>query len=131
MFDRLAPQAAAPALLPALARQQGVWQGTFQRFDADGTLQDRFASTVVVRIEEEGGGLRYHQSNHYRWPDGSEQVLESYGEIRDGRIWVRNGQFEGWAMDLPDDAGGGGAAAGAAATASRRRCARAWWCAAP
>lgn len=118
LFDRLAPDASEPALLPALVRQQGVWQGTFQRFDADGTLQDRFASTVVVRIEEEGGRLRYHQSNHYRWPDGSEQGLESTGEIRDGRIWVRNGQFEGWAMDLPHDSGWGGAAAGEAATAA-------------
>ncbi|MFN9619200.1 MAG: CpcT/CpeT family chromophore lyase [Synechococcaceae cyanobacterium] len=112
LFDRLGPDAVEPSPPPALVRQQGVWQGTFQRYDADGVLQDRFASTVVVRIEEGCGGARYHQSNHYRWPDGSQQTIDSHGEIREGRIWVRNGQFEGWAVDVPAAAGGGGGAAG-------------------
>jgi len=119
LFDRLPPGAPRPdlraaALLPkALMAQQGVWQGSFRRYDCVGACYETFASTIVVRMEERSGQLHYHQSNHYRWPDGSEQTFDSEGEIRDGRVWFRNGQLEGWAMELPEGglAGDGSSAA--------------------
>jgi hypothetical protein len=101
LFDRLAPGASAPDPLPALMRQQGVWRGRFRRYDAEGECREQFASTIVLRILEREGKLRYHQSNLYRWPDGSEQAFDSEGEVRDGRVWFHNEQFAGWAMDLP------------------------------
>lgn len=109
LFDRLPPDAVTPDLLPVLVRQQGVWRGTFRRCDAAGGCQEHFASTIVLRIQERQGRLRYHQSNHYRWPDGSEQAFDSEGEIRDGRVWFRNEQFAGWAIDLPQEGGADGA----------------------
>lgn len=120
LFDRRPPgtpppdlQAPAADLPTALIAQQGVWQGTFRRYDASGACCDSFASTIVVRLEERSGQVRYHQSNHYRWPDGSEQAFESEGEIREGRICFHNGQLEGWAMELPEAgaAGDGSSAA--------------------
>ncbi|MFM7265079.1 MAG: CpcT/CpeT family chromophore lyase [Cyanobium sp.] len=119
LFDRRPPgppppDLHAPADLPmALIAQQGVWQGTFRRYDGNGSCCDSFASTIVVRLEERSGQVRYHQSNHYRWPDGAEQAFDSEGEICDGRIWFHNGQLEGWAMELPEPgaAGDGSSAA--------------------
>jgi hypothetical protein len=108
LFDRLPPGAPRPDLgaavvLPrALMAQQGVWQGTFRRYDGSGACYETFASTIVVRMEERSGQLLYRQSNQYRWPDGSEQEFDSEGEIRDGRVWFHNGQLEGWAMELPE-----------------------------
>lgn len=93
---------ALAGLPPALVAQQGVWQGTFRRYDASGACRDSFTSTIVVRLEERAGEVRYHQTNHYRWPDGSEQAFDSEGEVREGRIWFQNGQLEGWAMELPE-----------------------------
>jgi hypothetical protein len=111
LLDRLAPDATAPELLPALVRQQGVWRGTFRRYDAGGEWCESFASTIVLRVFPREGALRYQQTNQYLWPDGSEQRFDSEGEIRDGRVWFRSEAFEGWAMDLPDEGFGGGASA--------------------
>jgi hypothetical protein len=111
LFDRLPPDGAPVELLPALVRQQGVWRGTFRRYDAEGQGQESFASTIVLRVQEREGRLCYHQTNHYRWPDGSEQAFDSEGEIRDGRVWFSNGQFTGWAIDLPEGGGGDGGTA--------------------
>jgi hypothetical protein len=111
LFDRLGPDSPAPDLGSALVRQQGVWRGTFRRYDADGEWRESFTSTIVLRVRERRGGLRYHQSNHHRWPDGSEQSFDSEGEIRAGRVWFRSEQFAGWAMDLPEDGESGGATA--------------------
>ena len=122
LFDRLPPGApvadltAAADLPPALMGQQGVWQGTFRRYDATGACCDTFASTIVVRIEARDAQLLYHQSNHYRWPDGSQQSFDSDGEIRYGQVWFRNGRFEGWAMALPE---GGAAGDGSSHTMLR------------
>jgi hypothetical protein len=36
-------------------------------------------------------------------------VIESQGEIRDGRIWFENERLSGWSMDIPGDDSGRGA----------------------
>lgn len=73
------PRLVAPGW-PALARQMGVWRGTFRRHDAAGCLLDSLASTVV-------------------------RGLETTGEPRDGRLPVQSGRLSGWAMDVPDAPG--------------------------
>ena len=107
LFDRLVPEAPSPDLRPALVRQQGVWRGRFRRYDGRGEWQESFTSTIVLRVLEREGSLRYQQTNLYRWPDGSEQSFDSEGEIRDGRVWFHSEQFHGWAMDLPEQGQGG------------------------
>lgn len=122
LFDRQPSETPRPdlqalgGLPPGLVAQQGVWRGTFRRYDASGACYDRFTSTIVVRLKERAGQVTYHQSNHYRWSDGSEQAFDSEGEIREGRIWFHNGQLEGWAMELPE---GGGTGDGSSASLLR------------
>jgi len=98
LFDRAAPT--------RIARQRGVWRGTFRRYDADGGLAAEFPSEIITRIESRDGRQVYRQTNRYSPPGGSQQVIESVGEIRDGRIVFSNERLDGWSMDLAGDSTG-------------------------
>ncbi|MFN6339962.1 MAG: CpcT/CpeT family chromophore lyase [Cyanobacteriota bacterium] len=87
--------------LPALARQMGVWEGTFRRYDADGHLVESFSSTVVQRLEAKGGRWLYSQTNLYHLADGGQRRIEATGELLHGRLHVTSDRLQGWAMDLP------------------------------
>jgi hypothetical protein len=88
---------------PELARQQGVWRGTFRRYDADGRLTAEFPSEIIARVQAQGDRLVYRQTNRYTPATGPAQVIESAGEVRDGRIWFSNERLDGWAMDIAAD----------------------------
>ncbi len=105
LFDRRRQ----PPALPSIATQQGVWRGVFRRYDAAGKLLAEFPSEIVVRIRPEGARLVYHQTNIYRPAGEAPQRIDSYGEVRDGRIWFANERLEGWSMDIPGDPSGRGA----------------------
>ena len=94
---------------PDMARQQGVWKGTFRRYDADGKLTAEFPSEIIARVISKDGKQVFHQTNRYSPAGAAQQVIESYGEIRDGRIWFENERLSGWSMDIPADASGRGA----------------------
>ncbi|KEF41056.1 MAG: hypothetical protein ER33_13645 [Cyanobium sp. CACIAM 14] len=109
LFDRaadgeVARAAAMDADLPALVGQQGVWRGTFRRYDAEGKLLETFPSTITVRVFQEAGGWRYHQSSLYGPVEAPLRRLEAHGEIHSGRVWFASDRYEGWAMDLPGEA---------------------------
>jgi hypothetical protein len=88
---------------PHIAEQQGVWRGMFRRYDGDGKLAAEFPSEITMRVIPRNGKLEYHQTNHY-FPKGQpEEIIQSYGEVRDGRIYFGNARLEGWKMDIPDD----------------------------
>lgn len=88
---------------PHIAEQQGVWHGTFRRYDADGKLTAEFPSQITMRVIPRDGRLDYHQTNRY-YPAGKPpEIIESYGEVRDGRIYFGNDRLSGWKMDVPDD----------------------------
>jgi len=88
---------------PHIAEQQGVWHGTFRRYDAEGKLTAEFPSQITMRVIPRDGRLDYHQTNRY-YPAGKPaEILESYGEVRDGRIYFGNARLDGWKMDVPDD----------------------------
>jgi hypothetical protein len=105
LFDRRSQ----PPALPSIATQQGVWRGVFRRYDPSGKLLAEFPSEIVARIRLEGTRLVYHQTNIYRPAGAPLQRIESYGEVRDGRVWFANERLEGWSMDIPGDASGRGA----------------------
>jgi hypothetical protein len=94
---------------PAVARQQGVWRGVFRRFDAAGKLTAEFPSEIIARVVSKDGKLTYHQTNTYRPAGAPVQVIQSFGDIRDGRIWFSNERLDGWSMDIPGDPTGRGA----------------------
>ena len=89
--------------LPALVGQQGVWRGTFRRYDAEGSLLETFPSTITIRVVLEGGRWRYHQSSVHGPGDAPLRRLEAQGEIHSGRIWFASQRYQGWAMDLPGE----------------------------
>ena len=89
--------------VPHIAGQQGVWRGVFRRYDPSGKLTAEFPSEITMRVIPKDGRLDYHQTNRY-FPEGKpKEVIESYGEVRDGRAYFGNARLEGWKMDVPDD----------------------------
>lgn len=92
--------------LAFISRHQGVWRGTFRRYDADGKLTAELPSEIITRVIVEGDEVRFHQTNRLRKPDGSEEVIDSHGDIRDGRVWFANPRVEGWSMPVAGDPNG-------------------------
>jgi hypothetical protein len=91
--------------LPALARQMGVWQGTFRRYDAEGRLRDTFASTVVQRLEAREGRWHYSQTSLFPLAASGPRRIEASGEIQNGRLHFQSERLGGWAMDVAEAPG--------------------------
>lgn len=83
----------------------GVWEGTYRYYDAKtGKLTDEHLSRLFCRIMPEGSPYPYHQTNHYFWADGRQEVREFPAWYDDGRIWWDNDLITGWASPMkPDD----------------------------
>lgn len=116
-FDRLADapnlangdrisKTAMLRLMPATARMEGTWEGTFRRFDANGVLTETLPSKIIVRFLEDGNVNDYSQTNITRRPDGTEQRIESVGKWDVDRLRFSNARLDGWAMDIAEDAAG-------------------------
>jgi hypothetical protein len=103
LFDRLAPD--TPPALPALAQQMGVWEGVFRRYDAEGVLQESFASTVVQRLEEKDGRWHYTQTSLFPAATQGPRRIEASGEIIGERLYFQSERLRGWAMDVPEAPG--------------------------
>ena len=97
-----------------LFRSPGVYEGSFRRYDASGALIETLASVVVIRLLEEADGLRYSQTNLYRFADGSQQRIDTSGSVENGRIHFRNPRLEGWCqpLDCGGETGGSGGSGG-------------------
>lgn len=91
--------------LPSLARQMGVWEGTFRRYGADGQLLDTFSSTVVQRLEAIDGHWRYSQTSLFPAAATGPRRIEADGEIHNGRLHFQSERLRGWAMDVPEAPG--------------------------
>ena len=107
LFDRATgttgTTGAMGAELPALVRQQGVWRGTFRRYDAEGGLLETFPSTITIRVCQDAGRWLYHQSNLLGPEEAPLRRIEARGEIHSGRVWFASERYQGWAMDLPGE----------------------------
>jgi len=89
--------------LPYIAKQQGVWRGIFRRYDKDGKLTSEFPSEIIMRVIDEKDKVSYHQTNRYFPLGAPEEIIESYGEVRDGKIYFGNKRLDAWKMDISDD----------------------------
>jgi hypothetical protein len=89
--------------MPLLAAQEGVWEGWYRYFDANGEKIDEHRSRLVCRFPD-SGPVPYHQTNHYAWPDGRTEVRDFPAAFRDGRLWFDNDLIYGWAAEEPLDA---------------------------
>ncbi|MDX1291224.1 MAG: DUF3598 domain-containing protein [Hyphomonas sp.] len=88
-------------ILPLLARHEGVWEGVYRVYDADGNKTDEHQSRLICRFPEEGAP--YHQTNLYRWADGRREVRDFPASIKDNRLCWDNELINGWACDVALD----------------------------
>ncbi len=88
--------------MPLLARHEGVWDGIYSYFNSTNEKIDEHASRLFCRFPE-AGPYPYHQTNHYRWPDGRVETRDFPAEYRDGRIWWNNDLIRGWAAEVTLD----------------------------
>jgi hypothetical protein len=88
--------------MPLLARQEGIWEGWYRYYDAEGKQVDEHRSRLVCRLPLEGP-VPYHQSNHYFWADGRKEVREFPATYRDGRLRFDNDLITGWAAEVSLD----------------------------
>ena len=88
--------------MPLLARHEGVWDGTYSYFNAANEKVDEHASRLLCRMTGKDD-IPYHQTNHYRWPDGKYETRDFPATYRDGRIWWDNDLIQGWAAEVPLD----------------------------
>ena len=71
--------------MPALARHEGIWDGTYRYYDPDGNKTDEHRSRLVCRITGDDAAP-YHQTNHYSWADGKTEVRDFPTRYQFGRI---------------------------------------------
>ena len=90
------------ALMPVLARHEGVWEGMYRHYDAEGHQTDAHKSRLICRFPDTGDHL-YHQTNIYTWDDGRSETRDFPATIRDGRLWWDNDFIKGWAADMQLD----------------------------
>jgi hypothetical protein len=88
--------------LPLLAKHEGVWDGWYRHYDANGNKIDEHRSRLVCRFPD-AGPYPYHQTNHYSWAGGKTEVRDFPAEYRDGRLWFDNDLIKGWAAEVPLD----------------------------
>jgi len=89
-------------LMPTLARHEGVWEGTYRHYDADGNLIDEHHSKLVCRFPEDGSHP-YHQTNYYTWKDGRTETRDFPATVEGGRLRWDNEFIQGWAADVDLD----------------------------
>ena len=97
--------AAAQAQTRSVARMEGVWIGTFRRYDAAGLLVETLPSEIHIRFPSTGP-YGYHQTNVLKGADGKEQRIESYGAWDGPVLRFSNPRVEGWYADVEADPAG-------------------------
>ena len=97
--------AALKAAHPTLASNEGVWDGMYRRYDADGALMTGFQSRVIMRFYNTGPlDEMYHQTNIYRFDKDRTQVIESKGWYDGEKLaFGSDRDVAGWAKDDASD----------------------------
>jgi hypothetical protein len=84
---------------PLLARHEGIWDGWYRYYDAQGQKIDEHRSRLVCRFPEVGP-YPYHQTNHYRWDNGKTELRDFPAHLAGDRIVFVSDLIEGWAADV-------------------------------
>jgi hypothetical protein len=84
---------------PLLARHEGVWDGVYRTYDAQGNKVDEHRSRLVCRFPD-SGPFPYHQTNQYLWADGRREVRDFPAQAQGDRIVFISDLIEGWAADV-------------------------------
>jgi hypothetical protein len=87
--------------MPLLARHEGEWKGTYTHVDAQGNIIDQHASYLTCRFSPDFPD-GYHQTNHYTWADGREEIIQFPATYHDGKIWFDTERIKGYAWEVDD-----------------------------
>jgi hypothetical protein len=87
------------AAMPLLAKHEGVWEGWYRTYDANGKMTDEHRSRLICRFPD-SGPYDYHQTNIYTWSDGRVESRDFPANYRDGRIFWDNELITGWAAEV-------------------------------
>ncbi len=87
--------------MPLLARHEGVWDGVYRYYNLAGEKVDEHSSRLFCRFPD--NGHPYHQTNHYRWPDGRTEIRDFPATYRDRRVWWDNDLIIGSAWEVGND----------------------------
>ena len=85
--------------MPLLARNEGVWEGYYRYFDPLGNKTDEHKSRLLCRIRDDRD---YHQTNLYRWSDGSRETRDFPASIEGNRL-ILTTEIDGWAAAVDLD----------------------------
>lgn len=85
--------------MPLLARNEGVWEGYYRYFDPKGNKIDEHKSRLLCRIKDDRD---YHQTNLYRWSDGSRETRDFPARIQGNRLILYT-EIDGWAAAVDLD----------------------------
>lgn len=89
--------------MPVLARHEGVWDGTYSYFNADGVKIDEHQSRLICRFLDDNPETPYHQTNHYTWADGRKEIRDFPATFHDKRVWWDNELIVGSAWEVGED----------------------------
>jgi hypothetical protein len=87
---------------PLLARHEGVWDGVYRYYDANGNKTDEHRSRLICRFPD-GGPFDYDQTNHYSWADGRTDIRGFPAVGAGDRIVFKSDLIDGWAADVALD----------------------------
>ena len=82
-----------------LERHEGVWEGFYRYYDAEGNKIDEHKSRLLCRIPAAG---EYHQTNNYFWADGKKEVRD-FPTRMEGEKIIFYTQIDGWAAPVDLD----------------------------
>lgn len=88
--------------MPYLARHEGVWDGSYRYYDADGNKTDEHRSRLICRFTD-SEQHPYHQTNQYSWADGRKEVRDFLTRYQFGRIIFDNELIYGWCSEIAED----------------------------
>ena len=88
--------------MPLLSRHEGVWEGMYRYYDAQGDKVDEHHSKLICRFTNAMPNP-YLQTNIYTWSDGRTETREFSGAYDGERLQFDNDLIRGWAADVGPD----------------------------
>ena len=93
---------ALAAVMPAMLRHEGTWNGVYTTVDIEGNVTDRHQSRVTCEFPDAGPYV-YVQKNRFDWDNGDKFETEFGGVLDGDRIRWDNERFTGYGWVTQDD----------------------------
>jgi hypothetical protein len=95
-------RAALAAAMPAMLLHEGLWQGWYRHFSADGQLLDAHRVRTWCEFPDDGP-FHYVQHNWLEWDDGRTAAYEFGGTLVEDRLHWETDRFAGHGWQTAED----------------------------